>query len=196
MDFNDIKSRLERLLASLNARFDEDVIRSTNVQRTEIDNRVFVYVNFGRGSTPDHENQILTILHNLSSLKDHLKNCLKTRGLKAKLVEDEINTSLHLQVMIDLVNLEKHGYPLLKPRSNLNPRISSVRTPLRLMSGDGQSSGIFLGGDGTTRNFGQSIVVLTASIVDGNGSPLFELDELVETCYQKWIDLATKHGCV
>ena len=61
-------------------------------------------------------NKIFIIFYNLASLKDNIKNCLEKKGLDKNLIEIEINNSLHLQVLIDIVNQEKHGYPLKKTK--------------------------------------------------------------------------------
>lgn len=77
MDYNDIKARLSRTQFSLNQRFDEDIERHERIEELE-DGRGFS-ITFGDQNEEALLNKIMTILHNLSSLKDHLKNCFKKK---------------------------------------------------------------------------------------------------------------------
>ena len=52
----------------------------------------------GYDDEPTLENKMLIILHNLASLEDNLKNCFRAKGFDPKIVESEIDNSLHLQV--------------------------------------------------------------------------------------------------
>jgi hypothetical protein len=121
MDYNDIRSRLSRTLSSLNERFDDDIDKYTRIEEWEHGEGFSII--FGNEDEEKILNKIMIILHNLSSLKDHIKNRLSARGMNPRIAEDEINKSLHLQALIDIVNQEKHGTPLQKPRSNKNPVI-------------------------------------------------------------------------
>lgn len=207
MDYNDFSERLKKTLNSLNGRFDDDIavyvtheknetINPDNTKTTEIS---YNY-NFGKDDKETIINRIFIILYNLVSLKDHLKNSLHKKGISANVVEDEINNSLHLQVLIDIVNQEKHGYPLKKTnRSNKNPliigacQVLQTSVPARVENSVSglmfTPSGIQLVGDGAQK------IKIDAEITDGDKNRLFSLDELIETSYEKFLALALKHNC-
>ncbi len=112
----------------MNARFDNDIRKNTNVEFIQTDKGTGTRTTFGKSDENSYLNNIMIILHNLANIKDNLIKSLeakgKTKQQAKRIVEDEINSSLHLQVLIDMVNQEKHGYPLtLHIRSHKNPLI-------------------------------------------------------------------------
>lgn len=108
MDFNDITFRLNKTLTSMNGRFDENILRGIKIEYGQTEKTKWMEMTIGNDDTETIINKIFLILYNLASLKDHLKNCLRSKNLNQNVIEDEINNSLHLQVLIDLVNQEKH----------------------------------------------------------------------------------------
>ena len=180
MDYNDIKSRIERTLISLNGRFDEEIDEHTHFEFYELNGQQRVSITFGTEDEQKVINPILIVLHNLASLKDNIKNALKTKGHDPQLAEDEINNSLHLQVLVDIVNQEKHGSPLKKSRSHKHPVIKEAKQSLRMGRAIRDEEGNVTGSE-----FGP-VMVINATIRDDKGNRLFGLDELVETCYSKW----------
>lgn len=182
MDYYDIKSRLSRTLSALNERFDDDIIKYMVVN--EWANGEGVSITFGGESEEVLVNRIMVILYNLASLKDHIKNKLAVKGHSPTIVESEIDNSLHLQVLIDIVNQEKHGTPLKKTRSNKLPVIRYPELgyfPFRKhpdMSPDDEG--------GT--------MVIHALIKDDKENILFQLDELVDTCFAKWQKLIADYS--
>lgn len=180
MDFQSIQSRLQRVFTSLNERFDEDISKHTRIE--EWPDGKGVSITFDNSNPHLVYNRIMTILHNLASLKDHLKNNFLKNNLDPGIVEREIDGSLHLQILIDLVNQEKHGTPLKRPRSGRNPVIDEPRSSFRM--GSKKGSPLYPPPDDTPTMF------IDAYIMDGDGKLLFYLDELVETCFNKWRLLA------
>jgi len=200
MEYNDLSERLNKTLNSLNARFDDDIAVYVTHEKKEIvnsDNTKTTMTSsnyiFGNQDTETIINKIFIILYNLASLKDHLKNSLKEQGLSGQEVEDEINNSLHLQVLIDIINQEKHGYPLKKSnRSNKNPLIINFSEGLLMTAG----AGVYVTPDGIEK-FGNGTHKMTidAEITDGDKNRLFSLDELVEKSYEKLLNLSKKYNC-
>lgn len=188
MDYNDIKSRLERTLVSLKARFDENIDDHTHYEFYERDGELRVSMTFGTEDEKVLVNPIMTILYNLASLKDHLKNGLKEQRLNPQIVEDEINGSLHLQVLMDIVNQDKHGSPLKINRSKRNPVIMKPSQSFRMASALRDDEGNALPGEGPPA------MIIDAYIRDGKGELLFYLNELVETSYSKFVALAKNNG--
>jgi hypothetical protein len=142
-------------------------------------------------------NKIFLILYNLASLKDNLKNCLKNKGVNPQIVEDEINNSIHLQVLIDIVNQEKHGYPLTKSnRSNKNPLVKHAMQMLELTSSTepGSNAGVFLN-QKELNLIGDSKMVLSAMIFDDKNNFLFMFDELADKSFEKFVEIANEFNC-
>jgi hypothetical protein len=184
MDYNDIKFRIERTLESLNGRFDEDVLEHAHVDFYERGNERRVSITFGTQDEKVLINPIMIILHNLANLKDNLKNTLSDKGHDPQIVEKEINNCFHLQILIDIVNQEKHGSPLRKSRSLKNPKISNPSQGLRMASAIRDLEGNII-----SKN-GPPAMLIDALICDENGNHLFRLDDLIESCYSKWISIA------
>jgi hypothetical protein len=199
MDFNDLKNRLGKTFTSIGNFFDYDVVGGSKVTDEDMGSHHTLTVTFGNDDYSTLENKIFLVLYNLSSVKDHLKNCLANTGYDPKEVENEIDNSLHLRVLIDLVNQEKHGYPLRKRnRSGKNPIIKNVEQVLTLRKNPKREAplSISFSSDGTVTSEGNSSIDIVADIFDENDNILFDLDELVETCYTKFEHIAKKYGCI
>lgn len=202
MDYNDFTNRLKRTLASLNARFDDEIaVEVTHKKRivrnpdnTQTSTISFSY-KFGNLNEEELINKIFIMLYNLASLKDHLKNNMQKNNFNPQIVEDEINNSLHLQVLIDIVNQEKHGYPLKKSnRSNKNPLVINIKQALQITTRSGAN--IFFTPTGLkTKGEAQQQMIINADIVDGEENLLFTLDDLLETCYSKFKKIGENHSC-
>lgn len=196
MDYNDFAMRLKRTLTSLNGRFNEDI--AVYVTHGQDDEDSFFFIQAGNDDNETIINKLFIILYNLSSLKDNLKNCLKNKGINPQIVEDEINSSLHLQVLIDIINQEKHGYPLKKSnRSNKNPLIKHAKQSIVVMTSSSEpasSAGIFFN-EKELNITGDTKTTLSAMIFDDKDNFLFRFDELAETCFEKFEQLAKKHNC-
>lgn len=197
MDYNSIRERLERTLNSLNARFDDKVIESINFNPFQTEHSKGFSVNFGKDDPETILNKILLILYNLASFKDHLKNCFRIRGIDPQIIENEINNSLHLQVLIDVVNQEKHGSPLRSNRSGKNPTIKNPSQVLTISSGTEPGAGSFFSmyPDGRVEMSGNNKITIDAEIWDDNNSILFRIDELIDTAFRKWENIITRYNC-
>ena len=133
MDFNDLNKSLARVYQSVGARFDDDLEKRINIQRSEANGRVEVKMSINDNGEADSTNKILAIIEHLGKLKDHIKNAISKNGGDANVVEDEINQSPHLQVLMDLYNSEKHGYPLTRlERSGKSPKIVNIKNVLQI----------------------------------------------------------------
>lgn len=191
MEVSDITSRIERILLAVSSRIDHDFKRHIKIDQIEqgvqitlpaIDSKVKV------------ENDIYSILQHLATLKDHIKNHLEFQGKDKKIVEGVIDSSLHLKILIDLVNAEKHGYPTKKNRSGRNPIIRGFGQGLR-NNNDGKE---VIASFGTKGEFeiieGKApSVELYANIYDEGGNFIFGFNELVEVCCAEWMSIVEEH---
>lgn len=194
MDFNNVKFRLERIYSSINERFKENLEDLIEI-KTKSNGFFHTYeISFSKGqSDAKTANQIMMIIYNIASLKDHLKNKLRENK---KVIETEIKKSLHLQIILDLVNPDKHGYPATKHRhSKKDPIIKNVRHSMKL-STSGKSSSHFMinpfTGDFETQ--GDCTIMIDADIVDKNGDQIFTLNELVSGAIAKWEEIIKKYN--
>ena len=152
MDFNDIKTRLQRVYNSINAIYDTDIEGGINVEIRETSDGISMKTTFGRNDETEAQVKIISIIHNIANLKDNLKNRLRDLRLNPQLVEAEINNSLPLQLIADLSNQDKHGYPLERTqRSNKDPLIKNIKSGLQLSTGAeaGSVAGFRMMPDGT-----------------------------------------------
>jgi len=180
MDYDDIRTRLNRTYKSLDIRYDEAVEKHIRIEKWA-DGRGESWHFGDEEEKPETVNKVMTILYNLASLKDHLKNGFKKSNLDSKVIDKEIDESLHLQVLIDIVNQDKHGSPLRNPRSTKSPKLMGLGNGMRMA-------------DPRTGEE-KFTMVISGTIIDKNGERIFGLDELVETCFAKWeklFKMATK----
>ena len=191
MDLNDIHSRIERISRALGTILDPNwknhilIIREGNSSTAILPGKEDRYVVF---------NKVMSILHHFATFKDHFKNWLAKHGYKKQTVEDIINNSIHLQTLMDLVNADKHGYPVKKSRSKKNPRLHNVKQILK-NNNNGQPIVMSIAPDGELdlKHGVPPSIVLIGDVYDDNGNLLFDLDELVNQCYYQWIGLARKY---
>jgi len=123
-------------------------------------------------------NKLNMIVSNLANLKDHLKNLVEQLGGSKQKIENKISESRFLQVIIDLNNAEKHGYPVSRKRSNLDPKIANIISKLT-MYGDGDTS-ITINPDGRIEPEGNVVAAISADILDKQNRKIFSFDEMVE----------------
>jgi len=194
MDFNDIKTRLERVYSSINARFDNNIEKHVKKHLIHIkeENKVLIGVSFNKISKEvDDLNKIIMIIHNLANLKDHLKSIISGRDETPEVIEQEINNSFDLQLIIDLSNQEKHGYPLTRTnRSGKNPQIRNVNNVLQLTG----SSSVRISMNGKVESQGNVKVSIIADITDENGNKIVELDKLIGNAISKWEEVIKKYN--
>lgn len=188
MDFNNIEQRISRLYISINAHFDS--FKQTEViQEEKIENGEKIII-VTIGASPINQNQqfdafnkLISVIHNIFNLKDHLKNYFSDNNLNKKLVEEEVDNSLHLKLIADLSNQEKHGYPLNNRRSKLDPRIENIQN----------SNIIKMPVTKLLYNPMQGRVILTANITDLNHNFIISFDELIDKSLEKWEDFLLKN---
>jgi hypothetical protein len=180
MDFNDIKVRLDRLYATLDARFDLDLEKHTQEQSLSHDDGIMEFqVTFGANSEAENLNAVMNIVHGVAGLKDHLKNKMSSLQKDPQDVERLIDGSPELQLVIDPDNKDKHGDPLTKSnRSGKNPGLGDVQQGLSV--GGGRTT--YLTDPATGVPFERSRnarIATTATVVDGAGAPITSFDEMI-----------------
>lgn len=193
MDFNDIKSRLDRLHASVNSKIDPDIEKHMEVKTSHGANFTLTTVNFDKAEIAEKENKIMLIIHNLANLKEHLKEMMTKRGEDKQKIEDEIKSNKSLQIAIDLANSEKHTYPSTSNRSGLNPKIGNIQSFLRLTASQpGEVTAFAMRPDGSFQSHGNAGINIEADILDEHNNKLMSLDELISDSLAKWEEIIAK----
>lgn len=189
ISFNDLELRIGLLYDSINSHFEEFKKPEPIYEESVSENgKKQLTITLGGGITSEKEkrgalNRINSILYNIANLKDNLKDYFK-KGLSEKIIEINIDNSQCLCIVIDLVNQEKHGYPLTKTnRSKLNPKIVNVENSLKINM---PIAGVFY-------NVMDGQVEVKADIVDFNNNFLFTFEELVRQSIQNWEDFFIKY---
>jgi hypothetical protein len=135
----------------------------------------------------ESENRVLTIVRGLADLKDNLKRHAKQKGVDPELIEDGVNGSEYLQLIVDLENGQKHGYPPKPERSGKSPRLEDVTVGLQGQTSETSSTGEIM-------TLGNVKVIITASVVDKDSKSIMTLDMLIEGALNAWTELINKHG--
>ena len=194
MNYNDVQTRLEMIYASIGEQFTygQAALETTHTEvKSEGKERSISISFFNPDDKPKVLNQINSIISNLANLKDCLKRKIKQQGEDPKVIEDEINDSPYLQVILDLSNQVKHGYPLtMTRRSGKDPLIKNVG---RTLSPSDKPDNIR-----HERNDGSAMmnmmVKITADITDPQGNLLYRLDDLVEGALSAWEQTVEKYN--
>ena len=130
----------------------------------------------------------------LAKLKDHLKKKLSSKGFQPKLIEDEVDKSEFLKLIIDLDNLEKHGNDRRDNRSGKYPKIIDVAHALSQKNIKSSESAVFeispFSGDMKWSN--NTAIVISAKIVDRNDGYICSFTELVNKSIDKWEEIIEK----
>lgn len=194
MDFNDIQSRLNRMYSSVDQRFDDDVRKHVKMTDEPHDQGRVFRLSFDASHNEDEAlNSILSIIGNIANLKDHLKKKYANDGGNPKDIENEIDNSPFLQLVIDLHNGDKHGYPLTTKRSYKDPVIENIGRAISISADANNNTSYFtFSPDGQFESSGNSTIVITADIKDSQGKIICSFDELVDSSIQEWEKIITK----
>lgn len=177
MIYNDIQARLKSIYASIQQKYEyEDGVVKRMKSEIKEDGSVFISLD---KDEHDLYNKINIIIFNLANVKD----CLVKNGVNKKILETEINKSLYLQLILDLANQERHGYPLTKTRrSSKDPLIQNVHL---VMTVSNRKNNFYV-----ERNDGAAVQnimsVIVADITDSTGNIICRLDELVDNALADW----------
>lgn len=193
MDFNDLTRRINRVYISIGELTLPDYQRniSWDPDPDEFD------ISFVLENDPRDEVRVTNVIGAIADLKDNLKKKMTHLGLDNRLVEQEIDGSMELQLITDLDNATKHGYPLTRPeRSQRSPTIGDVTSSVVIaLNGPGggisfdletRESIISGGADGS--------VEIVADIIDGSKQFICTLDDMVNVAMDKWESFIRLHG--
>ena len=181
LDVNDLQDRIDTLYYATDNFIKRQPVSNISVKHDEVEKGKFT-LSFGGGEISGEEIRIAKhtftdMVSRLANIKDPLKNKLEDNNLNRQLAEDCINSSQYLEIVMDLNNAEKHGYPLKKTRrSKIDPRIENIRKEMLVPLKTGKFTSVF----------SESIVVFAADVVDLSGNKICDFYELIEHSLTDW----------
>ena len=194
MDYNNVNIRLKRIYASINQKnkYGLEVLAGMHNETIKEPDGGFQVI-FSFGNDIDTLNQIQNVISNLANLKDILKDCMEEQGKDKQIIENEIDKSIALQLILDLSNQEKHGYPLEKiRRSKKDPLIKNIRTAI---SPSDKPDNVRYSGPGGSAAY-NVMISIRADIVDSTDQHLFTLDELLNQAIKDWENIIKIFGII
>ncbi|MEW6776443.1 MAG: hypothetical protein AB1405_09130 [Bdellovibrionota bacterium] len=195
----DIASRIRRIYSAIDATEDDEISEITVTRTfTRTDNKISVEENF-RGGLKDEElsNHIHSLIHNIANLHDHLCRWATSKGHDKSIVTQAAEACFELQVIRDLSNNDKHGYPSgRKTKSGRKPKLGELRRPLEISAGGtaSPSTVIKLGTDGTLKIQGNAKVIMTADILDFDNQRIGDLRKFALVAVSTWENLLARLG--
>jgi len=196
---DELLQRLGRIYAAIGTaeEMDPSKLKATVILT---DTRIEVFQDF-RGDVTDEEmtNHAHSIIHNIANLRDHLRRWADRNGREKKRVDETIEQSFELQIIRDLSNNDKHGYP---PRndgcSGKRPKLVEIRRIMQLkLKPQGRSTiGMTLAANGEPRFFGNGTAkaVITGEVVDKDGHRVGDLHKMTIKAIKAWEQLIDEFG--
>jgi putative cofactor-binding repeat protein len=195
-----ILQRIRRIYAAIGA-IEEDDPRKLKATVIETDKMKAMIQNF-RGGLSDDElsNQVHIVIHNISSLRDYLCRWTAQNGKDKTKIDQIVNDSAEIQIILDLWNNDKHGgYP---PRdggySGKSPQLVEINRVMCLQPQaiKGSMIGMTLNAKGFPEFFGKGTAkaVITGNVVDNANNKLGDLYEIVNKAIEAWERLLVDFG--
>jgi len=197
MDYNPIKQKVNIISASMKTRYELDILDKINIEIKHVSNYKSILVTFGKKNEIEIIRIIGDILHNIATIRDLMKNKMERTGQNKRLIENEINKCFHLQILIDIDNQLKHGYPLtINPRTKKNPIMKNFRQSMSVSSGTspGARSFFCISLDGKVETKGDVSIIVNCDIFDDKGNNLFTLDEMINNSIEKIMGIIGKYA--
>ena len=194
-----IRTRINRIYAAIGAIEEADPQNLwATVILTEKINAIFQDF---RGGYSDDElsNQAHTLIHNIANLRDNLRRWAAQNGHDKNKVDTAVENSFDLQIIQDLSNNDKHGYP---PRdgghSKCSPQLIDINRVMRLQTQAKEGSMIAmtigLGGVPRFLGDGSAKAVVTGDVVDNANGHIGDLYEIAIRAVEAWERLLADLG--
>lgn len=188
---DEMLQRIRRIYAAVGAAEETDPkkLRATVVETDQVK---AMFQDFSGGLSDDElANHAYLVIHNIANLRDHLRRRAASNSKDKGKVDDALRQSPELQIVIDLSNNDKHGYP---PRdgghSRKCPKLVGITRVMRLATrAEARStSAMTLGSDGTPRFLGDGTAkaIVTGDVVDRDNNRIGDLYEIAAKAVEAW----------
>ena len=189
-----ILQRISRIYAAVGSIEEDDPqkLKATVIQTEKIK---AVFQDFRGGySDDDLSNQAHSVIHNIANLRDHLRRWASHHDQDKNKVDQTVDNSPELQIIRDLSNNDKHGYPPRDGgRSGQCPQLIEINRVMRLQTQAKKGSMIAMTiGAGGVPNFigdGTAKAVVTGDVVDKDGNRVGDLYEIANRAVRAWEQL-------
>jgi hypothetical protein len=177
----DLTQRLERVYAAIG----ETMTREPEKLQPSITREPGVIrISFDGGLSPAQlENAAMQAVFHVAHLRDHLRGWAKAHNHKPSLVDDAVDQSLALKVVLDLANRDKHGgSPRNGGFSGLFPKLTDVRRCVRLTGGSEPPAIDFplsASGKYTPGIHGDAAAIISGDVLDKNGKQIGDLNQFL-----------------
>lgn len=196
-----IRQRISRIYAAIGAIEETDPrkLKATVIQTEKIN---AFFQDFRSGLSDDElSNQAHTVIHNIANLRDHLRRWAAQNGQDKAKVDQTVENCLELQVMQDLSNNDKHGYPPRDGgRSGKSPQVIDVNRVMRLQTQakKGSMIAMTIGAGGVPKFIGDGSAkaVVTGDVVDNAKNRIGDLYEMTSKAVEAWERLLVEFGLI
>lgn len=199
---DEILQRISRIYAAIGSieQDDPQKLKAAVIQTEKIK---AVFQDFRGGfSDDDLCNQAHSVIHNIANLRDHLRRWASHHDQdknKVDGVDGVVDKCPELQIIKDLSNNDKHGYP---PRdgghSGKCPQLNGINHVMRLQNQAKKESMIAMtvGTGGVPKFIGDGIAkaVVTGDVVDNDGTRIGDLYEIANKAVEAWESLLVDYG--
>ena len=196
-----ISQRIRRIYAAIGAIEESDPhkLKATVIQTEK---GYAVFQDFRSGYSEDElSNQAHTVIHNVANLRDNLRRWAAKNGHDKSNVDTTVNNSFELQVIHDLSDNDKHGYP---PRngghSKKSPQLIEINRVMRLQTQAENGSMVAVtfgpGGIPQVHGDGSAKAVVTGDVVDNVNERIGDLYEIAIKAIEVWERLLVGFGLI
>lgn len=179
---DEVMRRLQRIYGALGETVEGDLSKFPPVVAST-EKFVAIFQDFVGGlDQAALDNLAHAVIHNIANFNEHLTRWAQDNERHTAPIDNALTSSPELQLIKDLSNNDKHGYPLRYSRSGKSPRLREVGRRMRLSTGatKGSSISMTLGPNGPIIRASEGAsasVVVTATIEDGSSEPIGDLYE-------------------
>jgi hypothetical protein len=196
-----ICQRISRIYAAIGA-IEEADPHKLNATVIQTGNVKAVFQDFRGGFSDDElSNQAHSVIHNIANLRDHLRRWAGQNGRDKAKVDQTIDNSLDLQIVQDLSNNDKHGYPPRDGgRSGKCPQLIEINRVMRLQiqAKKGSMIAMTIGAGGVPKFIGDGSAkaVVTGEVVDNAKNRIGDLYEIANKAVEAWERLLVDFGLI
>jgi hypothetical protein len=191
---DDILACLRRIYAAIGLSTQKDLSSISIVPAEGLDG---VRTDFQGKLTDDEMNVLIrTSLHQIASFKDPCKTWFGKNGQDSNLVEDCVNSSRELAIIVDLDNFLKHGEdkPGKLGRTGLFPALLGIRRVMQTKAMPGTRASVSMDSTGLTAAGDVSLVLFAQVVNRKTGDVLGVLPMMQQMAVRAWEDLLKYHG--